>query len=69
MKVVQQLTIKRHALMVYSRGHVGNVIYPCAYDPGFKTRLGARCRNPLFDRCVVDCVIGRRIVVCVLMWL
>ena len=48
MKVVQQLTIKRHAFMVYSRGHVGNVIYSFAYDPGFNTRLGTRCRIPSF---------------------
>ena len=61
--------IQRHAFMVYSRGHVGNVIYPCAYDPEFKTRLGARCRNPSFDCFVADCVIGRLVVVCVCVWM
>ena len=60
--------IQRRAVMVYSRGHVGNVIYPCAYDPGFNTRLGAR-HNPSFDRCIVDCVIDRRVVARVLTWL
>jgi len=57
--------IQRHAFMVNSPGHIGNVIYPCAYDPGFNTRLGAQCRIPLSDRFVVDCVICRCIVVCV----
>jgi len=57
--------IQCRAFMVYSRGHVGNVVYPCAYDPGFNTWLGTRCRIPSSDRFVVDCVIGRRVVVCV----
>ena len=48
-----------------SHGHVGNMIYPCVYDPGFKTQLGTRCRNPSFDRCIFYCVIGRRVVACV----
>ena len=60
--------IQRHAFMVNSPGHIGNVIYPCAYDPGFNTRLGAQCRIPLSDRFVVDCVICRCIVVCVCVW-
>jgi len=62
---VYKYNIQRHAVMVYSRGYVGNVIYPCDYDPGFNTWLGARCRIPLFDHCVLEMVIGRRVVVCV----
>jgi len=54
---IYKYNIQRHAFMVYSRRHVGNVIYPCAYDPEFKTRLGARCRNLSFD---VDCVMHNR---------
>jgi len=54
-----------HAFMVYSREHVGNVVYSCAYDPGFNNRLGAHWRIPSSNSCVVDCVIGRHFVVCV----
>jgi len=39
--------IQCHAVSMYSRGHVGNVVYPCAYDLGFNTWLGALFRSSI----------------------